>query len=276
MQQILLCQNVPMKKIGFFMMPLFFLYTAVALPVESSRESNGAALFNKHCSGCHRDASKLKKDVNLVESMRNPMPPMPIFDRDKINDLDAQAIADFIRHDARDIRKVPEPQVTSNVTVINTSMSVTVEPIKKLITGKTTNDEPAPVTIKPAKPHTTSKPAKNMKAWDQYFVRKWFVKEIRNGEVETLQSFEITSNTNHELAVVPLMKLTDYTTKVTAFEIIDKTLKMQLTSTWKYSSSSWTIETLELIISDDGEKMSGNYKVRANGSTDQSRAVWAE
>jgi hypothetical protein len=208
--------------------------------------------------------------------MRNPVPPMPIFDRDKINDFDAREIADFIHHGARDIRKAPEPQVTSNVPVIDSSMSVTVALGKKLIIGKAIIDDPAPPPLKLAKPHTTSKPTKSMKSWDQSFVKKWSIKGIQNGEVETLQSFEITSNANHELAAVPLMKLADYTVKVTAFEIIDKTLKLQFTSTWKYTSSSRKIETLELTISDDGEKMPGNYKVRANGSSDLSRAVWAE
>jgi hypothetical protein len=267
MPQIRYCQDVPMKKITFFALPFFFLYTAVALPVESSRESNGAALFNKHCSGCHHNARKIKADVNILEFMRNPVAFMPRFDRDKINDRDAQAIVDFIRHGARDIGKVPEPLVTSNVPVINNSTSVTVEPRKKLIADNAINDDPVPVPIKPTK---------NIKSWDPRFVKKWTIKGIQNCEVETLQSFEITSNANHELAVVPLMKPADYTVEVTAVEIIDKTLKLQFTSIWKYSSSLRTIETLELTISDDGEKMSGNYKVHASSSTGLGRNVWAE
>jgi hypothetical protein len=202
---------------------------------------------------------------------------MPAFDRDKINDRDARAIADFIRHGGRESGDASEPRATSNVPAMNTSMSVTVEPEKKLIVAKAIIVDPSPVTVNPAKkPHTMSKPAKNMRSWDQSFIKKWSVKGTRNGEVETLQSFEITSDGNHELAAVPLMKLADYTAKVTAFEIIDKTLKLQFTSTWKYSSSSSTIETLELTLSDDGKRMTGNYKVRASGSSNLSRVVWAE
>jgi mono/diheme cytochrome c family protein len=86
-----------MKKITLFMLALIFMCASVAVSVESSYESRGSVLFKKHCSGCHRDAAKIKLDVNIIEFLRDPIPPMPSFNNDKISDKDAQLIANFIK-----------------------------------------------------------------------------------------------------------------------------------------------------------------------------------
>ncbi len=60
----------------------------------------GEYLYKKHCSGCHREPTRLKRVANLTYSMRNPPAAMPQFDKNKISDIDAQAIADYIHFDA--------------------------------------------------------------------------------------------------------------------------------------------------------------------------------
>ncbi len=275
MKQTLFSHYNPLNKKVFFLLSLFLIPAAVSLSGEPSFGPNGAALYHKHCWACHRDPNKLKADANIIDIMRNPMPTMPKFDRDKINDPDARAIVDFIRHGAGNIKEASVSRVTPSEP-ISTSPTVTVEPERKPIADTAIIDVPAPVPVKPGKSNATHKTAKNMKSWRQSFVRKWTVKGVRNGQVETLQAFEITSNANHELAVVPLVKLSAYTIKVTEFEIIEKTLRLQFTSTWKYSPSSRTIETLEFVLSDDGKKMSGMYSMRTSGSSDAGQAAWAE
>ncbi len=211
-------------------------------------------MYRKHCLVCHPDPSRLSSRGDIVSFIKAPTPSMPAFGEDKVSDRDVRAIADFIRHGALDFGKAPQPEVASNVPVIDTPASVTIEPEKQLKAGK---------------------PAKDKKSQVRSFVKKWSIKGIRNGEVETVQTFDITSNKNHELAVVPLTKLADYTVKVTAFEIIDKTLKLQFTWTWKNAPSYWKIETFELTLSNDGKKLSGSYNLRAD-STNMSRKVWGE
>ncbi len=56
----------------------------------------GECLYKKHCAGCHRDPDKLKRVEDIVSRMRNPLGAMPQFDKEKISDIDAGEIADFI------------------------------------------------------------------------------------------------------------------------------------------------------------------------------------
>ncbi len=60
----------------------------------------GEYLFKKHCSSCHRDPARLKhvKDI-IAFGMRNPPAPMPQFGKDKISDIEAGEIADYIHLD---------------------------------------------------------------------------------------------------------------------------------------------------------------------------------
>jgi hypothetical protein len=265
-----------MKSILMLATIIFFSFSVEAMADWEAKNIDAAALFNKHCSACHHEAGKMRADANIVENMRNPLPAMPRFDRDKINDRDALAIADFIRNGGRDIKKAPQPEVASSVPAIKTALSVTTEQEKVPLASKAIIDDPAHGSIESAKPHTTSKPTKNKKSWVQNFVKKWYIKGMQNDEMKVLHAFEVTSNKNQELAVVPLTKLSDYTIKVTDFEIIDKTLKLQFTWSWKNNSSYWKVETFELTLSDDGKKLSGLYNLRAVGSVNTSRTVWGE
>jgi mono/diheme cytochrome c family protein len=57
----------------------------------------GPELFDKHCAGCHRDASKINLDEDIVDFIRFPNSPMPAFDASKISDKEARLIADYIK-----------------------------------------------------------------------------------------------------------------------------------------------------------------------------------
>jgi mono/diheme cytochrome c family protein len=86
-----------MKKITLVALALIFLCASAAISIESASDSRGSALFKKHCSGCHRDAAKIKLNISIVKFMRDPIPPMPPFSIEKISDKDAQLIADFVK-----------------------------------------------------------------------------------------------------------------------------------------------------------------------------------
>lgn len=85
-----------MTKISFFIV-FFLMCTAVVFSAEAPRESIGAALYKKSCSGCHPDAGKLKSENNIIELMRHPPAAMPAFGQDKISDQNAQSIAEYIK-----------------------------------------------------------------------------------------------------------------------------------------------------------------------------------
>ncbi len=63
----------------------------------------GEFLFKKHCAGCHRDVTKLRRVKDIPHKLRNPSGAMPTFDKNKISDRDAEEIADYI-HRSPDFR----------------------------------------------------------------------------------------------------------------------------------------------------------------------------
>lgn len=190
---------------------------------------------------------------------------MPAFKEDKLSVSDARAIAEFLRSPAPDAAMAVQSIVTP-----------TVLPPAAVIKAEPAVDAPAPVKTRPEKTRKEIKPAKEKKSRLQSFVKKWTIKGLRNGEEITFQNFEITADANNKLTVIPSSKLSDYAIKVTAFEIADKTLKLQLNWTWKNSPSYWKIETYELSLSDDGKKLSGSYNLRASGGQSVSSSVWGE
>jgi mono/diheme cytochrome c family protein len=137
-----------MRSMFTFATIVFFSFAVNAMAGLDAKNIDAAALYNKHCQGCHHDASKLRTDADIVESMRDPLPAMPRFDRDKINDRDALAIADFIRQGARDIKKAPQPEVASSAPVMKTAQPVTVEPEQKPVASKAIIADPTPIAEK--------------------------------------------------------------------------------------------------------------------------------
>ncbi len=89
-------QNSSMKKWAVSSEILFVIFILIVSSGIAAQAPNGAELYKKHCSACHPDATRLS-DSRIVETMRNPPSPMPIFDKDKVSDRDAEAIADYIR-----------------------------------------------------------------------------------------------------------------------------------------------------------------------------------
>lgn len=248
-------QQMNIVRVSFVLSALFFCIVDTAVCLAAA-PVDGAALYRKHCSACHPDASQLRAPENLVPFIKIPPPPMPAFGEDKLPDHEAQAIAAFLRS----ARKAPH----RNVTPAAGAKIATVV------------DVPVAAGADPGKPLKAATPATDKKSRTRGFVKNWSIKGKQNGEVTTIQQFEITANANNELAVVPSARLADYTVKVSAFEIIDKTLKLQFTWTWKNAPSYWKTETYALTLSDDGKKLTGAYNLRAVGGTNMNMTVWGE
>ena len=89
------------------------LVAAAGCAAEKPATADGKALFMQYCSGCHPDGGnainpaktlqKIDRLANgivaprdLVARMRSPGPGMPRFDRGRISDEEAEAIAAFV------------------------------------------------------------------------------------------------------------------------------------------------------------------------------------
>jgi cytochrome c6 len=91
----------------------FIVFSTVCKAEETSKETQGKALFNQHCAVCHPNggniinpnftlkkenlkAHKISKPGDIVKKMRNPGPGMTKFDKKTISDKDAKEIAEYI------------------------------------------------------------------------------------------------------------------------------------------------------------------------------------
>ena len=86
-----------MKKTVVAAFLVAFILALVSVSGASARQSNGAALYKKHCSGCHHSAANFKSGENILWIMRNPPQGMPLFDSVKIPDFNAQEIVFYIQ-----------------------------------------------------------------------------------------------------------------------------------------------------------------------------------
>ncbi len=94
-------------------LPALLLAVAGGCGVERQRSIDGEALFMQYCSGCHPDGGnqinpakslrRIDRQANgiavardIVARMRSPGPGMPRFDRARIPDDEAKAIADYV------------------------------------------------------------------------------------------------------------------------------------------------------------------------------------
>jgi mono/diheme cytochrome c family protein len=80
----------------WFLSGVIFSVIFIASQGMAADSPNGSALFKLHCSMCHPNAAVMR-DSLIVEIMRNPKKDMPKFDKNKISDKDAAAIADYIK-----------------------------------------------------------------------------------------------------------------------------------------------------------------------------------
>ncbi len=65
------------------------LLTGFGYPAFAAEQTDGAALYQKHCAACHPDGAKLKPINSLINALRTPPIGMPTFGEDR---LDHQAV----------------------------------------------------------------------------------------------------------------------------------------------------------------------------------------
>jgi mono/diheme cytochrome c family protein len=89
-----------MKKFSLVLILIvFYSFVSNNTAGIAASKDTGEALFKKHCFVCHPHVSKLKRLSlkEILDTIKNPSPYMPIFDENKIPDDDAKRIADYIR-----------------------------------------------------------------------------------------------------------------------------------------------------------------------------------
>jgi hypothetical protein len=232
-----------------------------ASPCGAASQREGAALYRKHCSVCHREASKLARSGDLVESLRNPPVGMPAYSEDKLSDADVHALREYIRFaDGKAHRPAPAHSMP-------VSAAVGTAPVAMVAASASSGTIQAPGTVKQTR---TNRP------WNRDFARSWTIKGRRGDEVVTLQQFAISANENSEPECVPSCALSDYSVKVTSFDVAGRTLRLELTWSWKLNPKYWKIETFDLRLSDDGKKLNGTHALRTSGGHGADMIVWAE
>ncbi len=97
------------------------------------------------------------------------------------------------------------------------------------------------------------------------FIGGWYFKDTLRGEDVTIHAFDISKNSNGDLVINPPKRAADSFATVNLFEIADKKLKLQMK--WKMKSvvGYWKTETYDLIISDDGSKLTGSHNQQSVG-----------
>ncbi|MHB8845039.1 MAG: c-type cytochrome [Nitrospirota bacterium] len=63
---------------------------------SAAAQSDGAALYRKHCSTCHPQALTTGSTADLFGIVRTPPPGMPAYGEDKLSDLDVRAIGEYL------------------------------------------------------------------------------------------------------------------------------------------------------------------------------------
>jgi tetratricopeptide (TPR) repeat protein len=97
------------------------------------------------------------------------------------------------------------------------------------------------------------------------FIGSWYFKDTIRGEDVTIHAFDISKNSNGDLVVNPPKRAADSYAAINIFEIADKKLKLQMK--WKMKSvvGYWKTETYDLMIADDGSKLSGLHNQQSVG-----------
>jgi hypothetical protein len=97
------------------------------------------------------------------------------------------------------------------------------------------------------------------------FIGSWYFKEFIRGEDVPIHAFDISKNSNGDFVVNPPKRVAGSYATVNIFEITDKKLKLQMK--WKMKSvvGYWKTETYDLMMSDDGSKLSGLHNQQSVG-----------
>ncbi len=100
------------------------------------------------------------------------------------------------------------------------------------------------------------------------FVGSWYsAQEVRRGSEDAqIHAFTLRKNTKGDLIATPPRRTTGTIGSVTKFEISGANLRIQIT--WKSSSipNYWKTEDFNLILSEDGTKLSGMYEMKSSGA----------
>jgi hypothetical protein len=123
----------------------------------------------------------------------------------------------------------------------------------------------APLDIEADKPLKVVKLPQDKKSKISSFVGSWSFKDMRGGDEIVIQAFEIAVNDKGEMSVIPPKRLADNIATVTAFEVTEKTLKLQLKWKMKSVPAYWKTETYDLTMSEDGKTLAGSYNQQSVG-----------
>ncbi len=256
--------SLPLQRLiiraGTSLVATAFFLCINAAPCLAAPQTDGGALYRKHCAHCHPDAAKLKMPGKLVDDIRMPPPGMPAFGEEKLSDTEVRSIGEYI---------LPAGKRVSLPEVAPAAPAAAVEPTPAAPsqTSMSTATVQAPA---------ASKPGKAKRTWNGSFARTWTIKGRQDGEVVDYHRLTIAANGNDEPAVDLISRLTDYTVKVTAFHLADRTLKLELTWGWTLNPGYWKLETFDLRLSDDGRKLSGTRAIRTSGGQSATVDVWGE
>lgn len=97
------------------------------------------------------------------------------------------------------------------------------------------------------------------------FIGDWLYKSTVRGEERTIQAFQISKNANGEIiAIAPQRTATDIST-IRDFTINDTRMKIAIH--WRMTSvvGYWKIERYDLVLSEDGVKLTGSYSAKSVG-----------
>lgn len=97
------------------------------------------------------------------------------------------------------------------------------------------------------------------------FIGNWFFKDTMRGEELTIQAFEISKNANGDIVATAPKRGADYVPTIRTFEIVDKTMKINIHWRMKSVVGYWKIESYTLTLSDDGTKLTGPYSQKSVG-----------
>ena len=239
------------------------LVALIATPC-SAEERDGAQLYRKHCSLCHADASRLRSE-ELMNDIRMPPPGMPAFGDDKLSDEDVQAIADFVRFGAPFVAQ-PASQDTASLPLRSDVTESALTPVVHMSERPAAHEDQ----------RTRRKKPKAKSTWNVAFARTWTIKGQQEGREVTFQQFTIASSPTNEPEVELARKYSDYTVKVSSFQLVGRSLKLELTWGWKLNAKYWKIETMDLRLSGDGKKLTGTYGLRTSSGQDITSSVWGE
>lgn len=87
-----------MINIIFVLVMLIFLSQAFNAIAGEQTYVDAPALYKKHCSACHPNASVFRSQRIIMRSVTNPPPGMPKFDEDRISKNSMKALVDYILH----------------------------------------------------------------------------------------------------------------------------------------------------------------------------------